>query len=312
MKAVVYSKYGGPEVLKLEDIPEPVPGQGEVLVKIHAAALNPVDLVLQKGKFRFLGGQAFPKVPGSDFAGEIVAVGGNVKKWKIRDRVYGMTRVQIGGAYSEYIKISSGEIGRIPGSLSYIEAAGFPLAAQTTLQALRNHGRIKPGQKVLINGASGGVGVFGTQIAKAIGARITAICSYRNIKMVESLGADEVIDYTTTDILALPEKYDIFYDVYGNKSYHKVKHLLTPSGRYISTIPRLSNFVDQFTTALSSRRARVVMVKSRTADLDLLNVWISSGQLKPVVDKVYPLKDAGLAQQYLATRRAKGKVILEV
>ncbi|MEZ4852465.1 MAG: NAD(P)-dependent alcohol dehydrogenase [Bacteroidia bacterium] len=313
MHAILYHKYGLPDVLNYsQNAKKPKPDRGEVLVKIEAAALNPVDCEMRKGMLSILRSSKFPKIPGSDFAGRIVEAGAGVTRFKEGDEVYGMSKTRIGGAYAEYIKISPQEIGLKPKNITMEEAASIPLAALTSLQAMRDLAHLQSGQSVIINGASGGVGVYAIQLAKAMGAETTAVCSFRNTELVKGLGADHIIDYTQTDMLKLDQKFDMFYDVYGNKSLAKTRHLLNHGGTYVSTIPWPANFQAQFLSMFSSVKGKVVLVKSRTSDLDELRQLIESGQLKPVVDKVYPLAEGRAAQEYLETRRARGKVVLRV
>jgi NADPH:quinone reductase-like Zn-dependent oxidoreductase len=313
MRAIIYQTYGKSDVLTYsENAEKPRPGRGEVLIKVEAAALNPIDCEMRKGMLAFARNRKFPKIPGSDFAGTIVELGSGVKDFQIGDEVYGMSKTRVGGSYAEFIKISTGEIGLKPNNLSMEEAASIPLAALTSLQAMSELANLKPGQSVIINGASGGVGVFAIQLAKAMGAETTAVCSFRNIEMVRELGADHVIDYTQTDILELPHTYDLFYDVYGNKSLTKTRHLINRGGTYISTIPWPKNFKDEYLSIFNSVQGKVVLVKSRTADLDQLKQMIEAGRLKPVIDRVYSLEEGREAQEYLETRRARGKVVLKV
>jgi NADPH:quinone reductase-like Zn-dependent oxidoreductase len=191
-------------------------------------------------------------------------------------------------------------------------AAAVPLAAQTALQALRDSAQLKPGQKVLINGASGGVGVFAVQIAKILGAHVTAVCSHRNVDLVHELCADRVIDYTKTELVELPERFDAIFDVFGNYRFDKLKHLLTPQGTYVHTIPSSRIFQDIARTFVRRKRAKLVIVKSRRAQLDWIRQQIDAGSLRVVVDRFFSLDEAAEAHRYMETKRARGKVVLEV
>ncbi|MEO1448699.1 MAG: NAD(P)-dependent alcohol dehydrogenase [Bacteroidota bacterium] len=310
MRAIVFNEYGGPEVLHMAERPLPRPGKGEVMIRIRAAALNPIDCEVRGGMIKALPGQRLPKIPGSDFAGVIEACGASVKAFHVGDRVWGMAKTYKGGAYATHIRISHQEIGLMPEKWDFPEAAAVPLAALTSLQALRDHGRLAKGESVLINGASGGVGTFAIQIAKSYGARVIAVCSHRNIELVQELGADEVIDYTQTDILKLDRQFDIFFDAYGNKSLSWTRHLLPSEGRYVSTIPNPRNFKAKAFNLFRAQKGSVVLVRSRTRDLDQLKTWAEKGQLKPVIDRQYNWTDAVEAQRFLETRRARGKVVL--
>lgn len=312
MKAVVYRKYGNPDVLELADIPQPKIKADEVLVEVHAAALNPIDCEIRKGRARIATGNKFPRIPGSDFSGKIVEKGASVQAFEIGQEVYGMSKTLKGGAYAEFIAIKATEIGLKPVGLNFKEAASLPLAALTALQGMRDLASLKAGQKVFLHGASGGVGVYAIQIAKALGARITATCSYRNLDRLKALGADEVIDYTKGNILHNEARFHLFYDIYGNQSFLKTKHLLTSAGSYVSTIPSPQNFFLEFLSFLSRKKAKVVIVKSLTKDLDVLGEMVERGQLKSIIDKEYSMEEAGKAQEYQESRRAKGKILLEI
>lgn len=312
MKAIVYRKYGKPEVLELADIPQPEIKAHEVLVEVHTAALNPVDCEIRKGRARIATGNKFPRIPGSDFSGKIVEKGASVQGFEIGEEVYGMSKTLIGGSYAEYLAIPAAEIGLKPEGLNFKEAASIPLAALTALQGMRDLAKVSAGQKVFLHGASGGVGVYAIQIAKALGASVTATCSYRNVDRLKALGADEVIDYTKGNILHNKNRFHLFYDIYGNQSYRKTKHLLEASGFYVSTIPTPQNFLWEFLSFFSKKRAKVVVVKSLTKDLGVLRKMVDSGQLKPIVDKIYPMDKAQEAQEYQESRRAKGKILLEI
>jgi len=312
MKAVVYRKYGKPEVLELADIPQPNIKAHEVLVEVHTAALNPIDCEIRKGRARIATGNKFPRIPGSDFSGKIVEKGAAVEGFEIGDEVYGMSKTLKGGSYAEYIAIPAAEIGLKPKGLAFKEAASIPLAALTALQGLRDLAEVEAGHKVFLHGASGGVGVYAIQIAKALGAHVSATCSYRNVDRLKALGADEVIDYTKGNILQNENRFHLFYDIYGNQSFGKAKHLLVPSGTYVSTIPSPQNFLQEFFSFFSRKKAKVVVVKSLTKDLDVLREMVNSGQLKSIIDKIYPMEEAREAQEYQEGRRAKGKILLEI
>ncbi|MEM7370544.1 MAG: NAD(P)-dependent alcohol dehydrogenase [Bacteroidota bacterium] len=310
MRAITYNQYGSADVLETVKMARPIAKADQVLVRIHAAALNPIDYQMRRGRFHPFVRTRFPRIPGSDFAGIIAEIGSKVTNMKVAEEVYGMAKTSVGGSYAEYIAIHPAEIARKPASISFVEAASLPLAALTSLQALRDLGNIRPGMQVLINGASGGVGVFGVQLAKTFGASVTAVCSHRNVELVKALGADRIIDYTQQNIRQLDDAFDIFYDAYGNQSYSKIKHLLTSNGRYISTIPSLRNFRHRLFTFFSRKKARVVLVSSTTRDLDELRMLVEAGELRPVIDQEFLLEQAREASLYLETRRAKGKVVL--
>jgi NADPH:quinone reductase-like Zn-dependent oxidoreductase len=311
MKAIRFQQYGRPEVLRYEECDRPRPRPGEVLIEVKAAALNPIDAEVRKGRMRILTGRRFPRGLGSDMAGTVVEVGSRVQQVKVGEQVYGMLDDLFGASYAEYAVSTVRRIATMPKDLSFIEAASLPLVSLTCLQALRDHGHLKEGMEVFINGCSGGVGTAGIQIANILGGRVTGSCSGRNIALCRSLGAAELVDYTRKDILDTDKQYDIFYDVYGNKSFARVKHMLKPNGVYVTTIPHPLHFLTAFASRLwPGKKAAVVVVKARRQDLELLRSWVEAGTLKPVVDRTYPLAEAADAHTYLETRRARGKVVL--
>ena len=236
MHAVVVTRYGGPDVLEYSDVPRPAVRSGQVLVKSAYIGVNPKDVIVRKGKFARMTGKKFPLIVGHDIAGQVIASGPKTDL-QVGDKVYGMINDFAGRAYAQYAAVDIDQLARIPDGLSMQEAAAIPLAAQTALQALRDDGKLKSGQRVLINGASGGVGTFAVQIAKIMGAHVTAVCSEKNRALVEELGADVHVDYKTTDILAGPGRYDIVFDVFGNYIFEAFKHKLTAAGRYVNTVP---------------------------------------------------------------------------
>ncbi|MFK7921097.1 MAG: NAD(P)-dependent alcohol dehydrogenase [Bacteroidia bacterium] len=312
MNAIFYQQYGSPEVLEYGTQAIPNPGTKEVLIKVHASALNPIDCEIRKGSFKIVTGKQFPRIPGCDFAGEVIAKGSRVKTFQIGDLVYGMSKTYRGGAHAEYITMNAGEIGLKPERLSMIEAAAMPLASLTSLQALRDLAHLETGQKVLLNGASGGVGVFAIQLAKAMGAEVYTTCSSRNFELVKSLGADHLIDYTQTNIRNNKERFDVIFDIYGSQSFPRVKHLLTPKGKHITTIPSPKNFRRQWISRFFKRSTQVVLVDSNTNDLDTLTAYVAAEKLHAVIDHILPLSEAAAAQSYLETRRARGKVVLQI
>ncbi|MEM7135925.1 MAG: NAD(P)-dependent alcohol dehydrogenase [Myxococcota bacterium] len=311
MRAVVIDRYGPAEVLHEVSVPRPVPKRGQVLVRTEFIGVNPKDIIVRKGKFKIATGNKFPLIVGHDIAGEVVkaAPGGDLE---VGQRVYGMINDFAGRAYAEYAAVACDQLAHAPESVPNEVAAAVPLAAQTALQGLRDDARLVTGQRVLINGASGGVGVFAVQIAKILGARVTAVCSHRNVDLVRELGADEVVDYTETDLLDLGEEFDIFFDVFGNYHFDKVRRLLRSRATYIQTIPSGRIFKDVPLTAIRRQRAKLVVVRSRRSQLEWLRQQIDGGNLRVVVDRSFALSDAQEAHLYMETKRARGKVVLEV
>jgi NADPH:quinone reductase-like Zn-dependent oxidoreductase len=326
MTAIVYHRYGPPDVLRLDAVPKPVPGDDEVLVRVRAASVNPLDWHLLEGTpyiLRLLGfGLLEPKNGrlGVDFAGTVEAVGKQVTTLKPGDEVFGGRN----GALAEYITVrAQAAVVKKPTALSFEQAASVPIAAVTALQALRDAGKVRAGQKVLINGASGGVGTFAVQLAKSFGAEVTGVCSTRNVELVRSLGADEVIDYTREDFTQAGRRYDLVVDNVGNHSLFANRRALSPSGRYIligggglaenrwiGSVTRpvrallLSRFVSQ--------DMRGMLADLNQPDLALLGDLIAAGKIRPVIDRRYPLREAPQAMRYLEAGHARGKVILTV
>ena len=311
MRAVVIDRYGGPEVLRLATVPRPVPTRGQVLVRSRFIGVNPKDVIVRKGKFQIATGKKFPLIVGHDIAGEVVEAGLGADLAK-GDQIYGMINDFAGRAYAEYAAVDCQQLAKAPTSIEPAVAAAVPLAAQTALQALRDDAQLKSSQTVLINGASGGVGVFAVQIAKILGAQVSAICSDRNVDLVTELGADRVIDYTKTEIADLEEQFDVIFDVFGNYSFEKLKKLLSARGTYVNTIPSARIFKDVARSFVRRKRAKLVIVKSRRDQLDWLRQQIDAGRLRVVVDRSFPIAEVAEAHRYMETKRARGKVVLAV
>jgi len=311
MRAVVIDRYGGPEVLRLAAVPRPVPTRGQVLVRTRFIGVNPKDVIVRKGKFQIATGRKFPLIVGHDIAGEVVEVGLGADLAK-GDLVYGMINDFAGRAYAEYAAVDCQQLAKAPASIELAVAAAVPLAAQTALQALRDDAQLKAGQTVLVNGASGGVGVFAVQIAKILGAQVTAVCSHRNVELVTELGADRVVDYTKTELVDLDEQFDVVFDVFGNYRFDKLKKLLSKRGIYVNTIPSARIFKDVAKSFVRRKRAKLVIVKSRRDQLEWLRQQIDAGRLRVVVDRSFSIADVADAHRYMETKRARGKVVLAV
>ena len=310
MRAVVYDKYGPPEVLELRDVPSPVPAEHEVLVKVRAAALNPKDSLIRKGKFRRFTVAQFPRRLGYDVSGVVAAIGQDVTRFAVGEEVFGMKQAWAGGTVAEEVCLLEGELAKKPPGSSFEEAAAMPLAALTALQALRDEARLQPGQRALINGGSGGVGVFAIQVARALGAKVTTISSARNFELCRSLGAEETWDYATRKDFG--SGWDVFFDVFGNRSFGAVRSVLTTNGTYVTTVPSVQNAALHVLTTFLSRRVRLVVVKSKAGDLELLARWVQEEKLKAVIDRVVTLEEVGLGQAHVETKRARGKVVVRV
>jgi NADPH:quinone reductase-like Zn-dependent oxidoreductase len=323
MKAIVYRCYGPPEVLALEEIAKPAPAQDEVLVKVEAAAINPLDWHYMRGQpyfMRLFSGIGKPKVTrfGVDFAGTVEAVGADVTRFKVGDPVFGGRS----GALAEYVVVRADRaLALKPEGITFAEAAAVPVAAITALQALRDKGAVRPGQKVLVNGASGGVGTFAVQIAKAYGAEVTGVSSTRNVDLVRSIGADHVIDYKLTDFTQGTERYDVIIDNVGNHSLLALRRVLEPEGvvvmiggsgndQWIGPLLRpvgaavLSPFVSQ--------RFAGLLAELNPDDLRVLGEFLAAGKMESVIDRQYPLAEVPAAIAYLEEGRARGKVVINV
>lgn len=313
MKVIEYDRYGGPEVIELREAPVPQPARGEVLVKVHAAALNPKDALVRAGKFKKLAGPDFPKRMGYDVAGEVAALGEGVRGLAVGQPVYGMIQSWKAGAFAGYAALPQSELASAPAGLGHAEAAAIPLAALTALQALRDLAAVGPGDRVVIHGASGGVGTLAVQIAKALGAQVTALCGADSAALVRSLGADEVHDYRQTPPAQLPGRCQAFFDVFGNQHYRAVRHLLSARGTYVSTVPNARNIRDHLLTRLSPlRKARLVVVRSKRTDLETLAAWVAEGRLRPVIAARFPLAEVRRAHEMIQGKKTHGKIVLEL
>lgn len=319
MRAVTYDRYGAAEVAHVADVPDPPKEEGTILVRVRAAALNPKDVLVRKGKFPWLAGRKFPKRMGYDWAGEVVEpIEGSegAGALPVGTRVFGMIQSWRAGALAELCRARVDECARAPEGLSFEEAASLPLASLTALQALRDDGQLQPGGRVLLHGASGGVGVFAIQLAKALGAHVVTTSSEKNKALCASLGADETLDYTQIDFKAGLRglgPFDVFFDVFGNQRFAFVRHLLSPQGAYVSTVPSPRVMLDALLTPLSTRRrARLVVVRSRRSDLDVLARMVAEKKLRPVIDTVYPLERVVEACRHIESKRSRGKVVVTI
>ena len=322
MKAIVYRCYGSPDVLEFEDVAKPTPADGEVLVKVHAAAVNPLDWHYMRGSPYFVrlgSGLGAPKDSriGVDFAGTVEAVGKDVRQFKPGDEVFGGRN----GAFAEYVVVPEDRaLVPKPSNVTFEQAASVPIAAVTALQALRDKGKIEPGQRVLINGASGGVGTFAVQIAKSFGAEVTGVCSTRNVEMVKSIGADHVIDYTKSDYTESGKQFDLIIDNVGNHSLLANRRVLSPkgilviiggsSGNWLGPLMRpikalmLSPFVGQ--------EFVLILAQMRKDDLAILGDLMQDGKVTPVIDRRYRLSEVPAAMRYSEEGHARGKIIIDL
>lgn len=313
MKSVIIERYGKPEVLKIKEIPIPQIENDEILIKVLASSVNPVDWKVRKGMLRIMPGQKLPKMLGADLCGIIEKIGEGVEGFKKGDEVYGMISAIQGGAYAEYVVAKSDQVSLKPSNLKFTEAAGIPLAALTAYQALKRIGNLQVGETVCVNGCSGGVGHFAVQIAKTLGATVTGICSTNNVEFAKGLGADEIIDYTTVDnIFENDNKYDIFFDAVANQSYFNVMTHLNRNGRYLSTLPSASLLLGSIINMISSKHSKMTNVKIKSEDLRFLTELIKASKLKVNIDKVYSLNEIQEAHRHSETGRVVGKLTLKI
>ncbi len=322
MKAVIYRCYGPPEVLQLEDVAKPGPGDKQVLVKVHAAAVNPYDWHFMRGSpyiMRLGAGLGAPTYPrlGVDFAGTVEAVGENVERFKPGDEVFGART----GAFAEYVVVTEDRaVALKPPDVTFEQAASVGIAAITALQALRDKGNIEPGQKVLINGASGGVGTFAVQIAKSYGAEVTGVCSTRNVELVRSIGADHVFDYTREDYTKSGRRYDLIVDNVGNHSLLANRRVLEPGGTLVMVGAQKGDWVRPFLRPINALILApfvdedfvMLLAQMDKDDLTILGDLMQTGKVTPVIDRRYPLSEIREAMRYSGEGRARGKIIITV
>lgn len=320
MKAVFFRSYGGPEVLEYGDLPDPVPGAEQVLIDVHASAVNPRDWMLRAGTYvgRPLV-RGWPKIPGSDVSGVVVATGPGVRGFSPGDEVFAMQTVfgNMGG-YAEKICIDQSAVARKPAAVSHVAAAATPVAALTALQALEELGRVGAGDRVVVVGAAGGVGHYAVQIARTLGAEVTGVCSAGNSGFVGELGATRVIDYREQRFNDVLEAQDVVFDTIGMENLASCRQVLTGTGTYITTIPGPRTALETAKSMLrerlggSGQRARVIMVAARGADLERIGAWLETGELRSEVAAEYPLQEAAEAQRRSRTFRTRGKLVLRV
>ncbi len=319
MKAAVCCRYGPPDVVLIKDIEKPVPKNGEVLIKVRAASVNPLDWHTMRGSpyiIRMMGGLLKPKDMrlGVDVAGQVEAVGENVGRFQPGDEVFGLCR----GAFAEYACASESAFAAKSVHVTFEQAAAAPVAALTALQGLRDQGRIQPGQKVLINGASGGVGTFAVQIAKWFGASVTGVCSSRNVDLVRTLGADQVIDYTQADFTKSLQGYDLLLDCIGNHSLFACRRILSPTGRLVVVsgpngrwLGPVARFLGALVLSRFVSQGLVPFIaKSNKEDFTLIQELMEARKVMPVIDKCYPLSEVAAAIRYLEEGHARGKVVI--
>jgi NADPH:quinone reductase-like Zn-dependent oxidoreductase len=320
MKAIIRTRYGPPDVVQFAEVEKPVPADDEVLIKLRAASVNPLDLFCMKGApfIKSIPGLRTPKlkVLGCDIAGRVEAVGKNVKEFMPGDEVFGVTGFA-GGGFAEYVCAPEDKLALKPANLSFEEAAAVPIAAITALQGLRDNGRLQPGQKVLVEGASGGVGTFAIQIAKSFGAEVTAVCSTRNVDTARSLGADHIIDYTREDFAKSGQRYDLILGANAHHSIVDYMHALTPDGIYIAAgggVVRVLQalLLGPLLSRIGRKKMLFFLAKINRKDLTCLKDLLEAGRVVPVIDKRYSLSEGAEALRYLEKGHAQGKIVITV
>jgi NADPH:quinone reductase-like Zn-dependent oxidoreductase len=319
MKAAVIEGYGGAERLRVGEMKEPgTPGTGQVVVRVRASSVNPLDWKIRRGQLRFVLPARFPLIPGFDLAGEVEAVGPEVTRFAPGDAVFGQTGGRHGGACAELVLAPESALADKPETLSFEEAAAIPMGGLTALQALRDQGELAAGERALINGASGGVGHFAIQIARILGARVTAVAGGRSQELLRDLGAERTLDYQTQDFTDDEETYEVVFDAAGRSSYERCAPLLAEDGIYVTTEVGPRMFFVAAATRIrrllgEDRQARMVMVKARAADLELLGRWVREGKLRPVIDQVFPLAEIRQAHQESESGHPRrGKIVVRI
>ena len=312
MRGIVYRKHGGVEQLEEAELPEPKMGPDRVLVEVHSIGLNPLDYRIRNGEMGPLAKMMGPRLIGSDFAGHVVQAGSDVRDLVAGDRVFGMVFQPRTGTSADRISVKRSALTRSPSNLDDSAAATVPLAALTAYQALHHIAHLHTGQRVLINGASGGVGTFAVQMAKIIGAHVTTVTSHRNTDWMAELGADETIDYTETDCCSGDARYELFFDCYGNRSFAKASRVLSDKGIYITTIPGPRSYSWSLANSFRGQKSHVVLVRNRMGDLSAIRELIESGKLSPMVDTVYSRGQIKEAYEALESKRTKGKIAVKI
>lgn len=322
MKAIVHHAYGSPDVLRLEEIDTPVPKDDEVLVRVHATSVNIAEWYAMTGLLIARPGQGWRKPKnirlGADFAGVVEEVGANVRRFHPGDEVVGGR----GGAFAEYVCVrEEGAIVKKPANVTFEEAAAAPTAGITALQGLRDYGQIRPGQQVLINGSSGGVGTFAIQIAKALGADVTAVCSSRNLDMARSLGADRVIDYTREDFTRSERRYNLLLDIAGGRSWFECRRVLAQDATFVIVGgPKTNRVIGPLSHVLriklaslrASQKVVFFIAKFNQPDFEVLGELLGSGQVKPFIERTYPMSEMAEAMRYMGTGHVRGKLVVQV
>ena len=312
MRAVATSKYGTAETLRFQDFPIPEPKNDQLLIKVNACSVNPIDWKLLRGDFKIITGRKPPLILGGDYSGTVEKCGADVNSFVVGDPVWGHVNSIKGGAYAQYILARPVNIDHKPANLSFEEAAAVPLAGLTAYQALVDHAKLSHKDRVLINGCTGGTGTIAIQVAKALGCNITGICSDKNVELATKLGCDHVVDYQKTDILTSGSSYDVLFDAVGTISFNQARKLLPKGGRYVTTIPSMLGLM--FGTKLNILRSREYhgfLVQSSSTDLAAMRKLCENDQLSPVIEHVLPISQIVKAHKLSMSGRTVGKIVLK-
>ena len=313
MKAAVIDQFGSAEVLQVRDMPDPLPHAGQILVDVHATNINPIDWKMREGQMAMRYGEEFPMILGWDCSGIVTAIGEGVTEFALGDEVFARSDVATGRCYAEQAVLNTGTVVKKPAVLSHEEAGALPLVGLTAINGLQHCAGLQPGQRVLIIGASGGVGTLAVQIAVNMGAHVTGVCSAKNTELVASLGADAVIDYGTEDALDTEKPYDIIYDTVGARTFAEAKSALTPAGTYLTLVPAQGiDFFIPGQTEWQPGKGWFVAWAPTADDLQVLADWASAGKLRAVIDSVFSLDEIKQAHLRSETERAVGKIVIRV
>lgn len=313
MRAAVIGAFGGPEQITITDVPQPTAGSDEVLIRVAASSINPIDCKSRRGNHKHILGKKFPIVLGWDVCGEVIATGSQCTRFKPGDKVYGRTSRPYGQCYAEVVACRERNLVLKPANLTDQEAAAVPMAAITALQALRDKGNIQPQDKVLIIGGSGGVGHFAIQVAHLYGAQTWAVYSQRNRSIIESLAPHQWIDYNHSPLLDFPVRFDIIFDVAGKYNWWKCRRILSPRGVYITSLPRpIVLWHKILSTLLQHGFAKTLLMKARKPDLELMTKWIEQDKIKPIVTQTFDLNQTAEAHRYFEQGTHAGKVVITI
>lgn len=311
MKAALIRKYGGPEVLEITDVAPPKPRAEEVVVQVEATSVNPVDWLVRDGGAKSFVKVKFPVILGCDLAGTVVEVGSSVTRFRVGDEVFAMMPHDW-GAHAERVALAEGLVAKKPARLSMVEAASLPVVAVTALNGVKKRGGLVAGERILVNGASGGVGLCAVQIAKDLGAHVTAVCGAASEDLVRRFGADEVIDYKKTDFTKGDAKHDVVFDCAGTKPFGECARVLTGRRVHVTVQPRPWTFIRMFLNPLFGMKVYGIITTGNGADLEAITALVEKGALKPNVDRVFPFAEIAAAQEHSKSGKAKGKLVLEL